>query len=32
MGVLSRIMREDFKKNTEFSLYILCIFFVFSNY
>ncbi len=32
MQTISRILHEEFKKSTELSIYILCIFFIYSNY
>lgn len=32
MGTLSRILKEEYKKSTELTIYLLCIFFVYSNY
>lgn len=32
LQTISRILHEEFKKSTELSIYLLCIFFIYSNY
>lgn len=32
IGTLSRIFKEEYKKSTELTIYLACIFFVYSNY
>lgn len=31
-GTLSRVLFDDYKKNTELTTYLLCIFFIYSKY
>ena len=32
LGTISRTLRDDYKKNVELCLYLLCVFFIYSNY
>ena len=32
LGTLTRVLKEEYKKSMELCTYLLCIFFIFSNY